>query len=237
MKNSMTLQKKDFIEIEFTARIKDGEIFDSNIKKDLEKLHEGHDHPVEAKPFIFSLGEGMFLKGIEDFLIGKEIGEYEIELSPEKAFGNRNSDLVQKMPIRSFVEQKINPIPGVMFNFDGKVGKILAVSGGRVMVDFNNPLSGKYVEYKLKILRKIENLNEKIKAFIDFLLKKELKFEVKEKKLIIEVEKQLVKFVDMFKDKFKEVFDLELEVKEIESKKDEEESRNKKEDGKEEKKE
>lgn len=211
----MTLQKKDFIEIEFTARIKDGEIFDSNIKKDLEKLHEGHDHPVEAKPFIFSLGEGMFLKGIEDFLIGKEIGEYEIELSPEKAFGNRNSDLVQKMPIRSFVEQKINPIPGVMFNFDGKVGKILAVSGGRVMVDFNNPLSGKYVEYKLKILRKIENLNEKIKAFIDFLLKKELKFEVKEKKLIIEAEKSLVKFVEMFKDKFKDIFGLELEVSEI----------------------
>ena len=233
----MTLKKKDFIEIEFTGKVKDGEIFDSNIKKDLEKLHEGHDHPVEAKPFIFSLGEGMFLKGIEDFLIGKEIGEYEIELSPEKAFGNRNADLVQKMPIRAFIEQKINPIPGVMFNFDGKVGKILAVSGGRVMVDFNNPLSGKHVEYKLKILRKIENLNEKIKAFIDFLFKKELKFEVKEKKLIIESEKQLVKFVEMFKDKFKDIFGLELEVKEIEFKKDEEESRNKKEESKEEKKE
>ena len=56
----------------------------------MEKVHEDHDHPIEAEPFIFCLGEGMFLPGIEDFLIGKEIGEYEVELPPEKAFGKRN---------------------------------------------------------------------------------------------------------------------------------------------------
>jgi len=46
----MTLKKGDFIEIEFTGKLKDGEIFDSNIKEDLKKLHEGHDHPIETKP-------------------------------------------------------------------------------------------------------------------------------------------------------------------------------------------
>ena len=35
----MALKKKDFIEIEFTGKIKGGEVFDSNIKKDLEKLN------------------------------------------------------------------------------------------------------------------------------------------------------------------------------------------------------
>ena len=33
----MSLQKKDFIEIEFTAKVKGGDIFDSNIKEDLKK--------------------------------------------------------------------------------------------------------------------------------------------------------------------------------------------------------
>ena len=80
----MPLQKNDFIEMEFTGKIKDGSVFDSNIKEDLEKLHEGHDHPVETKPLIFPLGQRMFLEGIDNFLIGKDIGEYEIELSPEK---------------------------------------------------------------------------------------------------------------------------------------------------------
>ncbi len=214
----MELRKKDFIEIEFTARIRDGDIFDSNIKEDL----KDRDLKTEPKPFIFSLGQGMFLDGIDNFLIGKEIGEYNIELTPEKAFGKRDANLIQMMPIKIFVEQKINPIPGVMFNFDGRIGKILTVTGGRVMVDFNNPIAGKDVEYKIKILRKVENINEKVKALIDFLFKRDLKFEIKDKKLILEVEKPMKSFIELFKDKFQDILDLELEVKEIEEKKDEE---------------
>ena len=207
----MKLKKKDFIEIEFTAKIKEGDIFDSNIKEDL----QGKDIKTELKPFIFSLGEGMFLKGVEDFLIGKDIGEYNIELTSDKAFGKRDADLIQMMPIKIFAEQNVNPVPGIMFNFDGRIGKILTVTGGRVMVDFNNPIAGKDVEYKIRILRKIEEINEKAKALIEFLFKRDLKFEVKDKKLIVEVEKPMKQFIEMFKDKFKEILDLDLEVKEI----------------------
>ncbi len=227
----MVLNKKDFIEIEFTGRVKDGEIFDSNIKKDLEEANL----KTEAKPFIFCLGEGMFLKGVEDFLLGKEVGEHKIELAPEKAFGNRDPKLIQMIPMKIFREQKINPIPGVMFNFDGKIAKILSVSGGRVLVDFNNPIAGKDVVYKLKILRKVEDINEKIKAFINFLFRRDLKFEVrqeanslasssksqtKEKKIIIEIETQMAKFAEMFAEKFKDVFNMELIVKPLEEKKE-----------------
>ena len=35
------------------------------------------------------------------------------------------------------------------------------------------------------------------------------------KKLVMQVEKSLVKFVEAFKDKFKEIFNLDLEIKEI----------------------
>jgi len=210
----MTLQKKDFIEIEFTAKVKDGDLFDSNIKEDL----QGRELETELKPFIFSLGEGMFLQGIEDFLIGKDIGEYNIELTSDKAFGKRNPSLVQMMPIKVFAEQNVNPVPGIMFNFDGRIGKILTVTGGRVMVDFNNPIAGKDVEYKVRVLRKVEDINEKTRALIDFLFKRDLKFEIKDKKLIIEVEKPMKQFIEMFKDKFKEILGLDLEIKEIEVK-------------------
>jgi len=216
----MTLDKNDFIEIEFTGRVKNGEIFDSNIKEDL--LQKGvppeaknANLKTEPKPFVFCLGEGMFLKAIDDFLIGKDIGKYEIELQPEKAFGNRNSKLIQMIPLKIFREQKINPIPGIIFNFDGRIAKILTVSGGRVMVDFNNPIAGKIVTYQIKILRKIENINEKIKSLNEFLFKKDFKFNIIDKKLFMEVEKPMTKFVEMFKDKFKDIFGLDLEVKEI----------------------
>jgi FKBP-type peptidyl-prolyl cis-trans isomerase SlyD len=208
----MALQKNDFIEIDFTGRVKDGEIFDSNIKEDIEKSKL----KLEAKPFIFSLGQGMFLKGIDDFLIGKEIGEYDVELQPEEAFGKRDSKLVQIIPMKIFHQQKINPFPGAVFNFDGRIARIISVSGGRVMTDFNNPIAGKIVNYKIKIKRKIED--KKVKSFINFLFKQDLDFEIKEKKLVIKTPKQFAQFVPMFKEKFKEMFDLELEVKEIEEK-------------------
>jgi len=204
----MVLQKKDFIEIEFTGKTKEGEIFDSNIKEDLKKANL----KVEPKPFIFCLGEGMFLKAIEDFLIGKEIKEYFLELPTEKAFGKRNSALVQVFPAKMFREHKVNPVPGVIFSFDGKPAKIISVSGGRIMVDFNNLLAGKDVNYKIKVMRKVEDINEKIKAFNEFLFRRNFDFEVKEKVLILKVEKDIIQFIELFKEKYKEVLDLDLEV-------------------------
>jgi FKBP-type peptidyl-prolyl cis-trans isomerase 2 len=209
----MVLQKRDFIEVAFTGRIKGGEIFDSNIKEDLQKLNS------DADPFpaIFCLGEGMFLKGIDDFLLGKEIGKYTIELSPENAFGKRTSELVQTIPMKVFQGQNVRPHPGAVFNFDGKIAKILTVSGGRVIADFNNPLAGKDVVYEIKILRKIEDINEKTKAFINFFFRSDLPFSIQDKKIVIEVVKGISKYVEMFREKFKDLLGLELEVKEIES--------------------
>ena len=51
------ISKKDFIEIAFTARIKDGKIFDSNIKEDIEK----EKLPLKPKPFVFCLGHEIYL--------------------------------------------------------------------------------------------------------------------------------------------------------------------------------
>ena len=209
----MTLQKNDFIEIEFTGRIKGGEVFDSNTSEELKKLNSNQ----KAKPFIFSLGQDMFLKGAEEFLLGKDIGKYDVELEPEKAFGLRNPSFIQMIPLKVFIEHKINPLPGTVLNFDNKLGKILTVSGGRIMVDFNNPLAGKEVVYHINILRKVEDMDEKIKALNDFLFRRDFKYEIKEKKLILSVDKGFKTFVELFKDKFKEMLDLDLEVNEIEN--------------------
>ena len=207
----MALKKKDFIEVEFTGKVKDGEVFDSNIKKELEKMNSN----LPAKPFVFALGEDMFLKGIEDFLIGKEIGKYKIELSPENAFGQRDSKQIQLISMKVFKEQNTQPVPGAVFNFDGRPAKILTVSGGRVIADFNNPLAGKDLIYNLTVKRKVDDINEKIKALIEFFFRQDLQFKIEDKKIILEVDKALVEYSKMFKDQFKNLLGLELEIKEI----------------------
>jgi FKBP-type peptidyl-prolyl cis-trans isomerase 2 len=207
----MVLQKKDFIEIFFTGKTKEGEIFDSNIKEDLKKANLNS----EPKPFIFCLGEGMFLNAVDEFLIGKDLGDYSLNLLPENAFGKRNSALIQVFPARVFKEHKVNPIPGTIFSFDGKLAKVISVSGGRIMVDFNNPLAGKEVNYKIKVIRKVENSDEKVKALNEFLFRRNIEFEIKDNKLILKVEKDLVKFVELFKEKYKDVLGIEMEVQEL----------------------
>lgn len=224
----MALQKKDFIEMEFTGRLKDtGEIFDSNVKEELEKIHQGHGHPIEAKPLVYCLGEGMFLAGVDDYLIGKEIGKYVIGLSSEEAFGKRSQKLVKMIPIKIFFEHKINPVQGAVLNFDGKMGKVLSVSGGRVLVDFNHHLAGKDVIYEINVKKIIQNIDEKIKAFNSFIFKQDLKFSVEQenKKVIYEIpesDKQLKIFVKIFKEKFREIFDMGLEIKEDKKEKNKE---------------
>src|SRR6056297_514428 len=104
-----------------------------------------------------------FIEIIDEFLIGKEVGKnYTIELTPEKAFGKRDPKQLQMIPLKVFYQHQINPVPGASFNFDGKIAKVLTVSGGRVMVDFNNPLAGKDVVYDIEVKRKVDDLNEQI---------------------------------------------------------------------------
>lgn len=207
----MAFKEKDFIEVEFVGRLKDGTIFDSNIKEEMEKAKLNG----KAEPFVFCLGEGMFVRGVDKFLIGKEIGEYLVPLTPEDSFGKRDSKLIRMMPIKSFFEHKINPVPGTVLNFDGKMGKILTVSGGRVMLDFNNPIAGKHVEYSVKVIRKVNKKEEQIGALNEFFYRTKFDFEIKENKLIMKVPKGMKAFIDLFKDKYKELFELDVESIEI----------------------
>jgi len=118
--------------------------------------------------------------------------------------------------LKVFIEHKINPMPGAVLTFDNKLGKVLTVSGGRIMVDFNNPLAGKEVVYKVNVLRKVEDINEKIKALNEFLFRRDFKFEIQDKKLILQVDKGFKGFVELFKDKFKDMLGFEMEAREVE---------------------
>jgi len=158
--------KKDFIEIEYTGKIKDENIvFDTTDEKVAKEnnleTHSGYE------PVIICVGEEQLLKGIDKNLEGKDVGkEYDIEIKPEDAFGNKNAKLIQLIPTSKFKQQKIQPMPGMQMNIDGMVGTIKTVSGGRTLVDFNHPLSGKELFYKIKINRKVTDDKEKLTGYL-----------------------------------------------------------------------
>lgn len=172
------IQKKDFIEIEFTGTV-GGNVFDTTNPEEAEQM--GVD-PKGIKPMIVSVGSEMILKGLDEDLEGKEIGKfYKIHLIPDKAFGPRDPKLVRTVSMKSFKDKNIDPHPGMVIQqMDNSLARIISVSGGRVMIDSNNPLAGKEVDYKYKVTKKITDDREKVNALQDFFFKQRFEFEIVE---------------------------------------------------------
>jgi len=188
-----TIKKHDFVEIEYTGRIKeDNVIFDTTDEK-VAKENDLHGH--DFGPVIICLGEDQVLKGIDKGLEDKEIGkEYDIEIIPEDAFGKKNAKLIQLIPTNKFKKQNIQPMPGLQVNIDGMVGLVKTVSGGRTLVDFNHPLAGKDLSYKIKINKKITDDKEKLNGYVKISLgTKDFSAEIKENNTKITLKAEIPK--------------------------------------------
>ncbi|MBS3080049.1 peptidylprolyl isomerase [Candidatus Pacearchaeota archaeon] len=216
----MAMQKNDFIEISYTGK-SDGKIFDTTNKDEAKEI--GLD--IEVKPLIIAVGNNMLLKGFDEALIGKEIEKkYSIHLEPEKAFGIRNPNLIKTYSLNSFKKNNINPYPGLTLQLDNSIAIVRSVTGGRVMVDFNNPLAGKEVDYEFTIKRKVEDENEKINALQDYFFRQRFEFSIKDKKVVFK--DNVVKvFLDLLGEKFKEITGMEFVIEE--QKKDKEDIKEK----------
>jgi FKBP-type peptidyl-prolyl cis-trans isomerase SlyD len=176
----MAIKKGDFIEIDFVGRIKDsGAIFDLT-KKDVAEKEKISNKSADYSPRIVCVGNQDVVKGLDDYFIGKEAGKkYQLDIDVDEAFGRKDPKLIKMMPLNTFKKQNMKPFPGLQVNIDGNYGTIRTVSGGRVLVDFNHPLSGKEVSYDLEIKRIVTKDSEKVSGVLKGLVSKDVKCEVK----------------------------------------------------------
>ena len=188
----MAVKKDDFIEIEYTGRLKeDKAVFDTTVEQTAKD--EGVHNPNAAYgPVIICLGEGQIVPGLDEALQGKEIGKHTVELPPEKAFGKKSAKLIQMVPLMKFTQHDIKPFPGLQVNMDDAVGTVKTVSGGRVLVDFNHPLSGKELIYEIEIKRVVTDKKEQLDSLFKLLLGiQDAKIEIKDNKARVELKAQL----------------------------------------------
>lgn len=160
------LKKGDFIEINFIGRLKENNhIFDLTDEK-IAKQNNLYNKDLKYKPVIICLGFNDIIKGLDKELIGKDIGKYKVEIKAEDGFGKKRHDLIKLMPGSLFLKSNIKPVKGLQVNLDGIIGKIISVSGGRCVVDFNHPLSGKDLIYEVDVLRLVNDLKEKVESVL-----------------------------------------------------------------------
>ena len=220
-----TVKKHDFVEIEYTGRIKeDNVIFDTTEEK-VAKDSGVYGKDAEYSPIVICLGENSMMKGLEDQMIGMETEkDHTFEVSADNAFGRKDAKLIQMIPTSKFRQQKIQPVPGLQLNIDGVFGIIKTVSGGRCLVDFNHPLAGKDLVYKVRINKVVDDDKEKIKSLLKTRLNiTDAEIEIKDNAASIsqkhsvpsQVRKEFIKIVNRLVPSIKKV---DFEVKETENK-------------------
>lgn len=179
LSKSMPIKKQDFVEIEYTGRVKEtNQIFDLTDEK-LAKEKNLFNPDMEYGPKVICVGENFIVSGLDKRLQNQELGKYEFEIPPEEGFGKKDPKLIKLVSTSIFKGQEIKPFPGLQLNIDGFVGTIRTVSGGRTTIDFNHPLAGRTLVYDIKINRVVKDAKEKLDSVVKLFFKKE-KAELKE---------------------------------------------------------
>ncbi len=175
----------DFITLQYTGKLPDGTVFDTTDEA-VARQHQLYNKNASYSPMTICIGEKQILPGLDDALIGKEIGKKcTVPLSPEQAFGKRDIKNLRIVPMSVFREHKMNPQPGLQITVDGQLGIVNRVSGGRVIVNFNHPLAGREVQYEVNVLEKVTDAKKQLEAFLHtafHIPTKGLQVELQEKK-------------------------------------------------------
>jgi peptidylprolyl isomerase len=133
------VKEGDTIRINYVGRLEDGTVFDSS------------DTPLE-----FTVGEGDIIPGLEQGVIGMEVGETKvITIAPELAYGPYMEERVFEMDRKK--------IPG---NFDIEIGlrfqmyradgmpvlvTVIGMTEDTLLMDCNHPLAGKTLIFETTV--------------------------------------------------------------------------------------
>ena len=156
------------VEVNYTGKVvASNEVFDTTVEK--KAIESGvFNQQAKYRPLVVVVGEKELLKGLDSALAKMKVGEEKkVEIKPVDGFGERNAKLVRVLPLREFKKQKMQPVPGLVFEVNGQQGRVQSVSGGRVRVDFNHPLAGKELEYEFKVEKEVKGTDDQVQALFE----------------------------------------------------------------------
>jgi len=120
------------------------------------------------------VGGEEFPSGLENALIGAKVGaELEKEVEPADGFGERDPKLIEL-----YTMHEISRLPemrredahldlGTVLTIEGRRGRVVTLTAARVRVDFNHPYAGKKVRAKFKVLERIAEPAEQVRALVE----------------------------------------------------------------------
>ena len=134
----------DRVIVHYSGRLEDGMIFSSTYEED--------------QPFEFTIGEKNVLASFQNAVIGMNEGEKKtISVPPEDGYGEHKREFVLKMEkaqAPSDLELEVGKRLQIRLN-DGttRVVTVLAITEDSVILDANDPLAGKTLEFEIELMQ------------------------------------------------------------------------------------
>jgi len=137
------IQKGNTVNIHFIGTLEDGTEFGNSYTSD--------------RPLSAEVGSGQLIAGFDTALEGMTIGEVKkFALTPEQAYGDVDPEAFQTVPLGAFPPEFDFKIGGSVrgTNTEGQsfVAKIESVGENDVTLNFNHPLAGQNLNFKIEVL-------------------------------------------------------------------------------------
>jgi FKBP-type peptidyl-prolyl cis-trans isomerase SlyD len=136
----MTIKNGSKVSINYTLKV-DGNVVDTS---------EGRE------PLTYVHGSGQIIPGLEVEITGMKKGDKKnVEVIPEKGYGQRDPQAVQKVPRTAFNEPEKLQVGGIITgeaNGQAFQAMIVGLTDEEVTLDMNHPLAGKTLNFDIEVV-------------------------------------------------------------------------------------
>ena len=137
----MTVSQGKEVSLEYTLRLENKEVVDSNVGKD---------------PLTYTQGTQQIIPGLEAALEGMVIGQSkQVAVAPEKGYGAIDPKAFQEVPKEQIPAEALKV--GVQLRGQDPSGRVVSpriaeIKQDTVVLDFNHPLAGKTLYFDVKVV-------------------------------------------------------------------------------------
>ena len=125
----------DTVDVHYTGRLDDGEVFDSSAGRD---------------PLTFEVGGGQVIACFDDAVRGLGVGESRtVRIEPADAYGERREELIGRVDADK-APDGLNAGDAVMVGQQEAV--VVEVTDSEVVLDANHPLAGKALTFDVEVV-------------------------------------------------------------------------------------
>lgn len=137
---AQTVEEGDTIKVDYTGTLLDGTQFDTSVGR---------------APLEFKVGSGQLIPGFDRGVIGMKLNEEKtVTIPPSDAYGEKLQRLIVEIPLSGFGGSVPQAGASISMNSSGQAlqGTVTQVNSTTATVDFNSPLAGQTLVFKIKVL-------------------------------------------------------------------------------------